>query len=779
MDDLLAEFVAESREMIETIGSELVAWEANPTDRARLDAIFRVVHTIKGNCGFFDLPRLESLSHAAEDALGAVRAGERPASAALVTAILAIIDRIGVMIDAIAEGADPPSGDDAALVAALDRDVPLPAANGASSPERTEAQTLRSIRVALPLLDTVMASVSDLVLARNELARCLRGGTADPVAIGALDRLSAILDRTREDVTRMRMQRMDVVFGGLPRLVRDLAVELGKDVILECEGGAVELDRELVAMIRDPLTHIVRNALDHGIENAAERKAAGKPAAGTLGVSAQQTGNFITVTVTDDGRGIDRGALISRAVAAGIIAPLAAETLSDEAVCALIFTPGLSTARGVTAISGRGVGMDAVRDTIERIGGSIAVSSVPGSGTRIQLRLPLTLSIVASLAVAAGGQTFALPLSSVREIIRAGSCDANGIFAGGRNLVTVRGERLARANLGQILAPGTADSSASGAMVILGLGGGERLVLAVDRVIDHIDLVVKPLPPGLLATGFYAGASLMDDGAPILLLDAAGLAAAAAFEGREARPASAPAPEADAVEVAAAGEPALLFLDRAGRRRIVRAASVARIETVPAEAIVTAGEGDTFVRIGDVLLPLAGHRSAPVAGASLTLLRLTDGNAELALAIDQVIAMTSLSGQIAPVRVPGETEGSIVVDGEAAEVVDLHWLFAAHAAPAPAAPVLTCLVPADDPWARTILTPLIVAAGYAVVDESHPGPVDLVIDTDAPGVPRAWPGADTIALTLDAAGGGAGGVYRYDRAGIVAALAAVRARRAA
>ena len=291
MDDLIADFVAECREMLEALGGEIVAWEANPDDRARLDSIFRFVHTVKGNCGFFDFPRLETLSHAAEDALADCRAGRRQPDGALVSAVLAVIDRIGEMIASIDAGEGVPEGDDSLLIEAL-----APGAEGPAVPAAAVATvetgkgnaTPRTIRLSVELLDRVMSGVSDMVLARNELARRLREAPGDVAVDGAFERLSGIIAEMRDAITRTRMQRMDSLFVMLPRMVRDISGELGKSVSLEIDGGDVELDREMIEMIRDPLTHIIRNAVDHGIEKPAERLKAGKREIGLLSVSARQ-----------------------------------------------------------------------------------------------------------------------------------------------------------------------------------------------------------------------------------------------------------------------------------------------------------------------------------------------------------------------------------------------------------------------------------------------------------------------------------------------------------
>src|SRR5207248_266004 len=283
MDDLIADFVAECREMLEALGGEIVAWEAQPDDRSRLDSIFRFVHTVKGNCGFFEFPRLEALSHAAEDALADVRAGRRHPDGALVSAVLAIIDRISEMVAAIEAGEDMPVGDDNHLIDAL-----APGAEGAAAPIITAAE------------------------AGTRAAAARR-----PIGVSAA---------------------------------------VGRRVLVDIEGGDVELDREMIEMIRDPLTHIIRNAVDHGIEKPAERLEAGKREIGVLAVSARQSGNQILIDIHDDGRGIDGKRLVDKAISSGVISKEDAAQLSRRDQLALIFEAGLSTAKEVTAISGRGVG---------------------------------------------------------------------------------------------------------------------------------------------------------------------------------------------------------------------------------------------------------------------------------------------------------------------------------------------------------------------------------------------------------------------------------------
>ncbi len=773
MDDLIADFVAECREMLESLGGEIVAWEAEPSDRARLDNIFRFVHTVKGNCGFFDFPRLEALSHAAEDVLADVRAGRRQADAALVSAVLAVIDRIGEMIDVIAAGDPLPDGDDRDLTDALapGAEAPVQVAPAAGGENRANTAP-RTIRLSVELLDRVMSGVSDMVLARNELARRLRDGTTDVAVDGAFERLSGIIAEMRDAITRTRMQRVENLFVGLPRMVRDLSAELHKQVLVDIDGGDVELDREMIEMIRDPLTHIVRNAVDHGIEGPAERLKAGKREIGFLTVSARQSGNQILIDIADDGRGIDGDRLVEKALSAGLIDAAEAARMSPRDRLALIFEAGLSTARQVTQISGRGVGMDVVRSNVERIGGLVEVDSRPGEGTRMTLRVPLTLTIIPALTVSIGQQHFAIPRSAIEEIVRANGEAVMLDRVGGAGVATIRGRRVPEINLADVLGLYSPLKATERTLIVLKPAGGEVYALAVDKVHDHEELVVKPAAPAVMATGLYAGTTLADDGSPILLFDPVGLARVGGirFEVQERKPRL--AEEALSANTRAA-VPVLLFRALDGARRAIRLGVVDRIEEVPAAA-VRWGAGQLRVQLGEAILPVIGLHDLPEPGTKVRLFRLSDGVGELALAFAEVIDMAAIDADVIPSEIAGEISGVTLIDGEPAELVDAHWLFARAAAigGGPAKDRLVCRLPDDDPWMQNMLRPIVEAAGYRVIGAGDL-PADLVIAC-ADGEPEpaaASPGSRVILLRkAPAANANDGSIYRYDRAGLLDAL---------
>ena len=774
MDDLIADFVSECRDMLESLGGEIVAWEAAPQDRARLDSIFRFVHTVKGNCGFFDFPRLEALSHAAEDALADVRAGRRQPDPSLVSAVLAVIDRVGEMVELIAVGSAIPDGHDDDLIEALQpgAELAVPAALIAS-PAPVQGQAApRTIRLSVDLLDRMMSGVSDLVLARNELARRLRDTSTEVAVDSAFERMSGIIADMRDAITRTRMQRIESLFVGLPRMVRDLSAELGRQVLVDIDGGDVELDREMIEMIRDPMTHIVRNAVDHGIEPPAERLKAGKREIGLLSVSARQSGNQILIDIVDDGRGIDGARLIDKALAAGIIDKGEAARLGPKEQLHLIFEAGLSTATAVTSISGRGVGMDVVRSNVERIGGVVEVDSRPGQGTRMTLRVPLTLTIIPALTVSIGAQHFAIPRVAIEEIVRAGSESVQLSEVGGAGIVTIRGRRVPEVVLADLLGVHSALADCERTLIVLKPSGGDVYALSVDKVHDHEELVVKPAAPAVMATGLYAGTTLADDGSPILLFDPAGLARVGGvrFEAQERSvrlledAAAAAAPKEAATSV-------LLFRDLGGTRRAIRLGVVDRIEEVPASAIAIAA-GRMRVQIGDQILPLEGLDGLPEPGSKVRLFRMSDGETQLGLAFREVIDLEVIADLIIPADGPCAVEGVTLVAGEPAELVDAHWLFAgaARGSGAVDSQLPVCRLELGDPWVRNMLRPIVEAAGYRVIAADADADADLAI---------AWAGSSatpaaalrTLYLSPDAEGAAnQNHVYRYDRAGLLVAL---------
>lgn len=753
------QFIAETRETLDALSGEIVAWEADPGDDARLDAIFRFVHTVKGSCGFLDLPRLARLSHAAEDVLAAVRRGERFPDRQLVNAVLAVVDRIGEIVEAIDAGNPLDDSAEESLIAGLAVGSQEVAQLSLAGPQRAPA---RSVRLNVDLLDRMMSGMSDMVLARNELARCLRDGQIDPQIEAALERMSVTVTDLRNTVTRTRMQKIDALFSALPRIVRDTAADLGKSVNLHVEGADVELDRELIEVLRDPLVHIVRNSIDHGIEWPDERRATGKREQGKLSVSAWQSGNQIVVEVADDGRGIDVARLIDKLVGAGRDAG-ALRGLDERSKLHLVFEPGLSSKDVVTEISGRGVGMDVVHTAIEQIGGRIELDNEPGRGLRIRIHVPLTLSIIPTIIVMAGGQRYAIPRQTIEEIIS----EHNGAIRvermGNADVVAVRDRRLSLVTLTDRLEVSPVPQSRT-MLVIVNIGEGS-FALRVEDVLDNEELVIKPAAPAVMATGLYAGQTLPDNGCPMLVLDCAGIARDAGLQfarakvqvGEEAKDAG----EADRTA-------ALVFVDLDGVRRAVPLALVDRVEQVDAGAIRHSA-GRSRLTIGGRIVPFAARG---VGGFGRMVLRLRDGERELAYSITEAAEIALLPTNMAPAPWPGPVAGVVLLDDEPVELLDPYWLFGEHCDEAlqSASRPLCLLSGGDLHWLRQFIQPMIEAVGYRVTDALGSGErADLVLALDAePGDIGVQ--APVVHLSSRRGAIGNGSIYRFDRGGLLRAL---------
>ncbi|RVT43151.1 chemotaxis protein CheA [Sphingobium algorifonticola] len=790
MDELLGEFISETQETLEALAGVVVAWEADPSDRDRLDAIFRFFHTVKGSCGFLNLPRFERLSHAAEDVLSDVRADRRTADPATVSAVLAVMDRIGELAEAVASGASLANEDDDMLIAAL-RAVDAPPVVetpvAAAAPQRREnaAGGMRTIRLPLTLIDQLMNGVSDMVLARNELSRKLRERTSDPELDSAFERLSACVADMRDVISKTRMQRVDRLFAAVPRMVRDLCRDLGKRIELDMEGGDVEMDREMVEMVVDPLTHIVRNSIDHGIETPAERVQAGKPEAGLLRLVARQSGNQIVIEISDDGRGIDTARLVRKALESGAITADVAARMTEEERLDLIFHPGLSTAREVSAISGRGVGMDIVRANVERIGGVIAIDNRPGQGLSIILRVPLTLTIIPGLIVRAGGQQFAIPRAAIVEILHENNEMLSITRVGGACIATIRNIRHAMIELEDVLGLPRAEMHGPRTIMVVRSSSGIPFAMAVGSVDNHEELVIRPASPVVMMAGVYAGMTLPDNGRPMLLLDAAGLANAAGLS-LAADNGGLAAPDHD--RQAEAGPEmirALRFRELGGEERLLRLSLVERVEDIDA-ARFGMSAGRAFVRVDDRLLWVAnGHHRFDTD--RVTALRLRDGDREICYPVGRVIDIVEMP-TVPDMRLSdGPISGVTVIDGIHLEILDPFVLFAAmpHDPVRDDAPPRCVLAEGDDPWAREMLAPLLQQAGYDVViglpEDAPLRPDDVVVSVGS-GATDCLPQSHPVVRLRSAprpSGVNDPTIYRYDSAALMAAIETIRKDRAA
>jgi len=717
----LGEFLAESLENLDRFDHDLLALEENPDDAEAVASAFRAIHTLKGTCGFLGLVRLEALAHDGETLLARVRDGNLRFGREVADALLALEDavrgalahlaqtggdedgrdwselraRLGLLAGgrstvsahAIVFSSAPDAGEapgedagsaDAGQVAHPVESGPGAEARPPASQPRADVERQRSfspegaVRVDVALLDRLMNLVGELVLARNRVLQLARS-IGDATLAASTQQLSIISSELQEQVMKTRMQPIDTLFAKLPRVVRDLAHELGREVDLALEGRETELDRTIVEAIRDPLTHLIRNAVDHGIEPPEERRALDKPPRGTLRIHAYHEGGYVLIEVSDDGRGIDLVKVTRRAIERGLINQDEAARLSPREVAELIFLPGFSTADAVSSVSGRGVGMDVVKTNVEAVGGAIDVDSEPGRGTRFRLRIPLTLAIIPALMVEAVGQRFAIPQLALSELVRVElGHDGSAIEAVDRAPVLRRREQLIPLlDLGQLLglAPSFAERGADAVSVVVLQLGQTSFGLVVDRIVDTQEIVVKPLGQHVSQLPCYAGATILGDGRVALILDVGGLARLGGLGVDRDRERDLASNDGDA----AADLQSSLVLSVGGTERVgVPLASIERLEEFSLAAIEHVDGREVVQYRGGVmnlvrLSHLLGLASQPARAepVSVVVTRDASGGA-LGVVVDEVLDIA-----LAPRVAPGRT---VVVAERLVRVVDLGAL---------------------------------------------------------------------------------------------------------
>ncbi len=953
MDDLLKEFLAETTEALDMLDSELVELEQRPTDPALLGSIFRIMHTIKGTCGFLGLPRLEAVAHAAEDVLGKVRDGELTVSADAVSLVLAALDRIKELIAALAVSGEEPEGSDENVIMALrdmasgkwaadeaeadafdaltdeaegatdepaqpeelpsidglyqriggasvfdtaceqacaelltsianhpdaesellnlqfalagafasvltgnsdatadidgviagllangwapaeiqllreefgkalgtlevadtdvnavlsrfnvstvtapaapavveadvaeDEDEPMvaaviepvapkavrkPAARRSTKETKTEQQTIsadaaqaaaaaantqsQTLRVNIAVLENLMNMVSELVLTRNQLLQILRGVGDSPFS-APLQRLNQVTTELQESVMMTRMQPIGNAWSKLPRLVRDLAQELGKKIDLVMSGAETELDRQILESIKDPLTHMVRNSGDHGIESAEERRAAGKPEQGTIHLSARHEGGHIIVQVADDGRGLPTARIRAKAIQNGLATEAQLDGMSEQQIQQFIFRPGFSTASAVTSVSGRGVGMDVVRTNIEKIGGVIEFSSTEGQGSRFVIKIPLTLAIVSALIVECRGERFAMPQSSVIELVRISKNSQQGVeLINGHPVYRLRDRLLPLVALSRLLELETPDESeAQELYVVVTQVGSFVFGIIVDRVFDTEEIVVKPTSRTLRQISLFSGTTILGDGRVIMILDPNGIAAATSGTAQaEAKANDALSASHDQRETVSM----LVFRAGGDNTKAVPLSLIARLEEADLSTAEQAGER-TVLQYRGGLMPLVGIDGLPAPRAGKhPILVFTEGDRMCGLVVDEVVDIVegSLDLQLVGSTQPGIL-GSSIIAGRSTDVIDtVHYLRQSDNAwfdlqtrePFGSDVERRVLLVEDSSFFRNLLMPMLKMAGYKVTIAEHAeaalelckedGEFDIIVsDIEMPGL---------------------------------------------
>src|SRR5580700_151665 len=747
MDDLLREFLTETNESLNLVDAELVRFEQEPNNGAILGNIFRLVHTIKGTCGFLSLPRLERLTHAAETLMGKFRDG-MPVTAEAVTLILSTIDRIKLILDTIEKSEQEPSGGDADLIDPLGRmargevaapppapvtvepDKPEPiekpekqekAAVERPEEDRGDRLANHSIRVNVDTLDHLMTTVSELVLTRNQLLEIVRRNEDSDFKV-PLQRLSSVTAELQEGVMKTRMQPIGNAWQKLPRVVRDLCAELGKDIELTMRGADTELDRQVLDLVKDPLTHLVRNCADHGIESPAERIAAGKPAKGTIRLSAWHEGGHIIIEISDDGRGLDLAGIKAKVVEKGFASEAQLAAKSEAEICNYIFAPGFTTAAKVTSISGRGVGMDVVRSNIEQIGGTVDLKSVSGAGTTFTIKIPLTLAIVSALIVEAGGERFAIPQLAVLELVRAGNNGEHRIeHIKDAPVLRLRNKLLPLVRLKEVFRLGACDNE--NGFVVVTQVGSQVFGIVVDGVFHTEEIVIKPMSSKLRHIPVVSGTTILGDGSVIMIIDPNGVAQAL---GRAvAAAASAENFELQSREAEADEDTVSLLVFRAGSQqpKAVPLSLVTRLEEIDCRKIEIS-DGRHLVQYRDQLMPLLridAETSLKKEGAQ-PILVFSDQGRSMGLVADEIVDIVEekLDIEVSSDR-PGLL-GYAVIKGATTEIIDVgHFLpqafedwFCRRDLPA-ARQARNVLLVDDSAFFRELLAPLIKAAGYRVV----------------------------------------------------------------
>jgi two-component system, chemotaxis family, sensor kinase CheA len=832
MDDLLREFITETNESLDVVDVELVKFEQEPNNATILDNIFRLVHTIKGTCGFLGLPRLEGIAHAAETLMGKFRDGA-PVTQDAVSLILISIDQIKEILNELeANEGEEPQGDDSEIIAKLEamsakadeamagggaaedeasepvaevdatpeadagdqtierplrpgevsldelerafreteievevaepvvvdddeavdeieEPAPAPVAEkveakaAAKEPEKKKSGgdgaekkasgggvSNQSIRVAVDTLEHLMTMVSELVLTRNQLLEIVRRHEDSEFKV-PLQRLSNVTAELQEGVMATRMQPIGNAWQKLPRIVRDLSQELDKPIDLEMIGAETELDRQVLEMIKDPLTHMVRNSADHGLELPEDRRAAGKPEKGVITLAAYHEGGHIIIEVRDDGKGIDVDRVKSKILERGLATEAEVDKMTDSQVHKFIFAAGFSTAAAVTSVSGRGVGMDVVRNNIELIGGTVDLRSIQGKGSSFIIKIPLTLAIVSTLIVEASGDRFAIPQLSVVELVRVQTNSEHRIERiKDTPVLRLRNKLLPLVHLSQLLGiyegedVEKAIDSDNGFIVVMQVGS-QTFGVVVDGVFHTEEIVVKPMSTMLRNLEMFSGNTILGDGSVIMIIDPNGIAGAMASYASSSVAESQEDEHEDLRSKAITNQSSislLLFRTGAPEPKAVPLSLVTRLEEFEVSKIERSN-GRDLVQYRGALMPLVyvnegdSHKSE----GTQPMLVFSDAGRSMGLVVEEIVDIVEdrMNIEVGSER-PGVL-GSAVVKERATEIIDLGYYlpqafedwFMRKEMDIQALTKKVLFVD-DSSFFRNMLTPVLKAAGYDV-----------------------------------------------------------------
>ncbi|HVH19502.1 MAG TPA: chemotaxis protein CheA [Myxococcota bacterium] len=521
-------FVEEAAENFAEMGRALLALEKNPSCADSIDTVFRMAHSVKGMAASLDYTHVTELAHRLEDRMHAIRDRGRVSPGDEIALLFKGLEALEAMVETVKNGGDPSAGD-AALLAALRASAQpevAPAESGGTAPSASPQPSRAaagapgpgsSVRVQAGVLDRFLSTVGEVILCTSQVRTAAAGSREDGGHFEAgLDRMERVVGELQRRALDLRTTPILRIVEPLPRAAREIARRAGKQVEVEIAGSELELDRSILDRLSDPLVHLVRNAVDHGIEMPSVREGQGKPLAGRIAIDARREKGHVTIEVRDDGAGIDLEKLRARAVEQGIVHADLAADLTPAQTAALVFHAGLSTAAQVTEVSGRGVGMDAVRATVEALGGEVEIETQRGRGTATRLRVPITAAVQRVLLVEVGGETLALPIAKVERILElpAAAIERSGADA----FALIDDELVPVLDLAARLRLGGSGLEAAQALVLTEVRG-ERVALCAARVLGQQQIYVKPVPELLAGVRALAGFTILGDGRPVFLLD--------------------------------------------------------------------------------------------------------------------------------------------------------------------------------------------------------------------------------------------------------------------
>lgn len=691
MDEFLTDFLIECSENLSKIDNDLLLLEKG--DKEVLSNIFRAIHTVKGSCGMFGFQRLEHLAHVTEDVLGKMREGSLEPSPFIVGKVLQSIDIIKNILAVVEKDKTEPKGSDEEIInelkmilnaeeASVKADQPAPAAathlpkseiiQASTGPQATE----NTLRVNIEVLDGLMNAIGELVLSRNRLMQLTRTGN-NSVFFAPIQHLNRVTSGLQEAVMKTRMQPIGNAWAKLPRIVRDLCASSGKRIEVVMKGQATEIDRQVLQAIQDPLIHCVRNSADHGIEMPDARLQNGKDPQGTITLNAFHEGGKIVIEISDDGAGVNVEAVKEKAIERGLVTREAADKMNDSQISKFIFEAGFSTAKQVTEVSGRGVGMDVVKNNIEKISGTINLSTERNAGTCLRIEIPLTLAIIQALVVKArGDDVFAIPQMNIVEVVRSdGKKNIENIH--GSRFLKLRENLLPLVDLGHVL--GLTDKEPfsfleewSECMIIIVRAGIEHYGLCVQDISDMHEIVVKPLGKLLREINLYAGSTILGDGSVVIILDIPKIVSQFVKKD-DARD---EIQQDQSLEIKGDKTSFLLFKAGDGVPKAVPLALVSRLEEIHVKKIEHVNDAMMVQYLGKLLRLIPCENFTPdLKAEKVPAIIFSDGKKTMGLLVEQIIDVIEDNLILEGSRQKGGVVGAAIINGRATEIIDTyHYL---------------------------------------------------------------------------------------------------------